>query len=215
MRRFGGVLFLGILLAAIPAPAQGQENPQYGLTLGFNWATMQSPNADPGVRTTFAIGGILRRHLYGPVSLQTELLLNRKGAEVESEEGGGIEYGAVYLELPLLIHVVTPSVRSVTVHGEAGSFGALKLFERQTPGGGNLNIPLRTETSFFRRVDAGLAAGVGATIPIRNQRLNLTVRHAWGLVDVARDVGEQPFPEAPFPDSGESRTWSLLLRFGF
>lgn len=214
MRRLASLLLVGILLVGRPVSVQGQGERQYGLTLGYNVATMESPT-DLGVRTAFALGGVVRQPVYGAISLQSEVLLNQKGAEVDSEVGGGIEYGAVYVEVPLLIHVTMPPVRSITVHGEAGGFGAVKFLERQTPGTGNLNFSLRAETSFFRRVDAGLVAGLGATVPIRDRGLNFTVRHAWGLVDVARDVAEQPFPEAPFPAQGESRTWSLLLRFGF
>lgn len=214
MGRFAATLLFGGLLLVGPASVCGQASPQFGLTFGVNRATMQTPSADLGGRFTFAGGLALRQPVFGPVALQSELLLNQKGAEVEDESGGGIEYGAVYLDLPLLVHVTTPSVGAVTVYGEAGGFGGVKLFERQTPGTGDLNLPLRAGTSFFRRFDTGILVGVGATIPVRGQRFNLVLRRAWGLVDVARDVGTQPFPDAAFPSRGETRTWSLLLRLG-
>lgn len=213
MRAAVGLLLLVGLLAGAPLSGHGQDL-QYGIALGVNRVTMQVPGADPGGYFAFAGGLVVRQPLFGPVSIQPELLLNQKGAEIESESGGSIEYGVGYLELPVLIHLEAPSVQSVTVHGEAGGFGAVKLFERQTPGE-NFSISVDSATSFFRRYNAGVVAGVGATLPIRKRRLNLTVRRAWGLTDVARDVTDQPFPDAAFPADGETRTWSLLLRLGF
>lgn len=209
-----GVFLLGGLLVGTPRPVQGQEDLQSGFTLGVNRVTMQSPGFDLGSYFVFAGGVVLRQSLFGPVSIQSELLLNQKGVEIDSEEGGAIDYGAGYLELPLLIHGRTPPVQSITVHGEAGGFGAIKLFERQTPGEGDLNVPLRTGVSFYRRLNTGVVAGMGATLPFLDQRLHFTVRRTWGLEDVARDVSEQPFPQASFPAQGKTRTWSLLVRFG-
>lgn len=208
------VVLLGGLLAGVPPSTQGQDGPQYGLTLGFNWATLDSP-ARPGTHTAFAGGLVLRQHVFGPFSVQSELLLNQKGVEVDGEQGGGIAYSAGYVELPVLVHLKTPSVGAVAFHAEVGGFGGVKIFERQTPGSGELNIPLRTGRSFYRRFDIGGVAGIGATLSIRDRRLNVTLRHAWGLVNGVRNVDNQPFPEAPFPARGETRTLSLLLRFGF
>lgn len=211
MRFAVGVLVLAGLLMGPASPSHGQEGRQYGLALGVNQVTMQTPDADPASYVTFGGGFVMRQPLFGPVSIQPELLLNQKGAEIRAEKGGGIEFGAGYLELPLLLHLKAPAVQSVVVHGEAGGFGAVKLFERQTPD--NLNTSFDAGTSFFRRTNAGIVAGIGATIPIRGQRLNLTARRTWGLRDVARDVEDQPF-EVAFPAMGETRAWSFLLRFG-
>lgn len=175
---------------------------------------MHASDADLGVRPSYALGVVLRRQLYGPVALQTEVLLNQKGAAIEAEGGGSIRYGAGYLDLPLLLHVAGPSVTSVALHAEAGGFGGVKLFEQQRPGGGGLSIPLNTGATFFNRFDAGGVVGVGATLPVGERRLNVTARHAWGLVDVAQDLNEQPLPAAPFPGEAQTRTWSLMVRLG-
>ncbi|MCS3702597.1 outer membrane beta-barrel protein [Salinibacter ruber] len=193
--------------------SQAQDTRQYGFTIGVNRVTLQSPASDLGSYFAAVGGGVVRQPLYGPVSAQAELLISQKGTRVDREEGGAIDYGAGYLKLPLLLHLEAPSVRSVVVHGEAGGFGAVKLFERQTPGG-DVNLPFDTGRSFYRRLDAGVVAGVGAALPIGGQRLNLTVRRVWGLRDAARDVTDQPFPEASFPAEGKTRAWSLMLRLG-
>lgn len=215
MRTLLGILLVGSLLAGGLSPVQAQEDFQYGFTLGVNRVTLET--SAPASESYFAfVGGvILRQPLYGPLSLQSGLLLDQKGVRIEAEGGGAIDYGAGYFEIPLLVHLEAPPVRSITLHGEAGGFGAVKLIERQSPGGGDVNVSLRTGESFYRRIDAGLVAGVGTTIPIRGQQLNLTVRRTWGLRDVAQNVADQPFSEAPFPSDGETRTWALLFRFGF
>lgn len=215
MRVLIGVLLAGGLFASALSPVHAQEDLQYGFALGVNQVTLQSSVTEPNSYFAFAGGFVLRQHLYGPVSVQSELFLNQKGVRIEAEEGGAIDYGAGYLDLPLLLHLQTPSIRSVTFHGEVGGFGGIKLFERQTPGGGDLNASFRTGVSFYRRINAGMMAGIGTIIPIRDQRLNLTVRRTWGLRDVTQDIGSQPLPGAPFPADGETRTWSLLLRLGF
>jgi len=215
MRHCASVLLLGGLLALIPPPTQGQSGVQYGLALGVNRATLESPAA-LGARWLFVGGGVVRTPLCGPLALQSELLLSQEGAEVDADDGGAIEYGAGYLELPLLIHLTAPPIQSVVSYGEAGGFGAVKLFERQTPGTGNLNIPIPSDATFFDRINAGIVVGIGADISIGERTFNLTVRRKWGLVDVAQNVENQPFSDfgAEFPARGRTRTWSAFLRLG-
>lgn len=215
MRYLVGVVLLSVLCAGGPSPAHAQEDLQYGPTLGVNQVTLESSASATDSYFAFTGGLILRKPLFGPLSVQSELLLSQRGVRINAENGGAIDYGAGYLEIPLLVHLETPSVQSFRFYGEAGGFGAVKVFERQTPGGGDLNTGLRTGVSFYRRIDAGVMAGLGAIIPLPGQRLNLTVRRTWGLRDVTQEVDAQPFPEAPFPANGETRTWSLLLRLGF
>jgi len=207
----GTLLFVGLLLGP-SALSFAQEGPEFGLTLGVNRVTLQSPGAELESYFAFAGGVVLRQHLYGPASIQAELLLNQQGGRIPSEEGGAIDYGAGYLDLPLLLRLQAPMVQSITLYGEAGGFGGLKVFERQNPEGESLSTSF---DSFYRRFNVGVVAGVGAMIPFRDNRLNLTLRRGWGLRDVAQDVTDQPFSEAPFPSEGRTRTWSLLLRLGF
>lgn len=208
------VLLVTVVFLCSPTPADAQSGRAYGGTLGFNWTTLASPG-EVGLHSAFSGGVVLRQPVYGPISLQPELLIHQKGTEVDSDQGGGIAYGVGYLELPVVLHVVTPDIRSLILYGEAGGYGAVKIFERQTPAAGELNFSLRTGTSFYRRVDAGAVAGLGATVPLRQMRLSFVVRREWGVVDVAKEVDPQPFESAPFPASGETRAWSLQLRFGF
>lgn len=215
MRRLVGVLLLASLLVGGVSPqAWGQVDPQVGVTIGGTLATLESPDDDVGNRTTYVLGLLLRQQAVKPLSLQAELLLSQKGTEVEADGGGALQYGAGYLELPILVHVEAPPVKTVTLHAEAGGFGAVKLYEQQRSGSGSISIPFGVTESFFHRFDAGLTGGLGVSVPIGTRRLNLTIRHERGLVDVARTVEDQPFSSAPFPTEGQTRTWSLLLRLG-
>ncbi|WP_103028071.1 porin family protein [Salinibacter altiplanensis] len=210
---FWGLVLVGLL--ASTSPSQGQDSRQYGLTLGVNRVTLQSPASD--LSSYFAGGGgfVARQRLYGPVSVQAELLLSQNGGRVDSDRGGAIDYEVGYLKLPLLLHLQTPTIQSIALHGEAGGFGAVKVFERQTPGDGDVSASFDTGQSFYRRLDAGGIAGVGATVPIGARRLNLTVRRVWGLRDVAQGGIDQQFSDAPFPEEAETRAWSLVVRLGF
>lgn len=214
MHRFLSVVLVGSLLFGGPLTAMGQDGTQIGGTLGFNLATMQSSEADPGFRPSYAAGVVLRQKVIGSLSLQSELLLSQKGAAIDSDAGASIRYGAAYLDLPVLVHITGPTIQRVGLHGEVGGFGAVKVFEQQRPGGGGLNLPLQTGTSFFKRFDAGPVMGLGATFSFGDRRFNLTARYAWGMMDVARSLQEQPIPTAPFPEEAQTRTWSLLVRLG-
>jgi hypothetical protein len=210
--RIATVLLVG-LVGASPHGAFGQSNYQFGLTIGGTWVNTASPQAPSGGYLSFQGGALLRRQLLGPLSAQAELSLAQRGVEISGPDGGSIQYGAGYLQLPLLAYVEAPVGGSVAVHAEAGGYAALKIFERQTPGG-DVNAAFDAGPSFFRRVDTGMMVGGGATVTVAQQRLNLTLRREWGVPDVAQTVGTQPFAEAPFPDEAEIRAWVLMLRVG-
>lgn len=212
MRRLLGMLVLVGLLLGAAGRAQAQRSPQFGVAVGLNVTTVSAP-ADVGLRQMATGGVVMKMSLAGPLSLQPQLLLSQKGTTVQGG-GGSIRYGAGYVNLPVLLRLDGPSLGPVSLFGVAGGFGGVKIFEQQRAGG-ELSFPLNTGTSFFRRVDAGLSAGIGGTIPLGGERrLNLGLRYEHGLVDVARSIDEQPYGQAPFPSSAETRTWAVTLRFG-
>lgn len=219
--RFLGIVLCCVLLTGGMQSAQGQDDtPRFGVTLGLNRATLSAPDAavDPSGRYAFSGGIVARVWEHGPVSLRPELLLSQKGAVLDADQSPGIQYGAGYIELPVLLNAEVPSLGPVTPYGLAGGFGGIKVFERQQPSESDVNISFDTGASFFRRFDAGLVAGVGGHLQFGGQRLNLVVRRSWGLVDVAGPPNtlEDPiFSESPaFPESATTRTWTFLLRLG-
>lgn len=183
-----------------------------GLTLGLNVATLEA-SGDVGFRQMAAGGFVLQMDLVGPLSVEPQLLLSQKGATVKGG-GGSIRYGAGYLDLPVLLRVDGPSLGGVTTYGLAGGFGGVKVFEQQRAGG-DLSFPLNVGTSFFRRTNAGVTGGMGGRLSFgEDRRLHLVLQYEYGLVDVAQSVEEQPYEQAPFPSSAETRTWSIMVRFG-
>lgn len=214
LRRPALVLLLGLLLAA-SGPALAQKGPQVGVALGLNVATLDAPSAQTSARQLVTGGVVVRMGIAGPVGVQGELLFSQKGATVTAN-GDALRYGVGYLDLPLMLRVQGPTLGPVALHGLAGGFGGVKVFERQRAGG-DLSLPLPdADTDFFQRTNAGLTGGLGGTLSLGSgRRLNLVVRYSHGLVDVARTVDDQPFASVPFPPEAQTRTVSLLVHLGF
>ncbi len=206
------LVLVGFLLV-FPLSAPAQDSPQFGLTFGLNVATLEAPG-NLGTRQVVAGGVVMQVPVAGPLSVQSQLLLSQKGTLVKSREGG-IRYGAGYVGLPVLLRLQLPRLGPVTPYGLAGGFGAVKVFEQQRSGG-DFSLPLPDEgISFFRRTDAGVTGGVGGTITFgRDRRFNVVLRYEHGMVDVARPVEEQPYEQAPFPETAKTRTLSIMLRLG-
>jgi hypothetical protein len=210
-RLLGILLLIGGLLVLAPE-VRGQASPQFGVAFGLNVATVDGAG-DLGTRQMVSGGAVVRLGLVGPIGVESQLLLSQKGTTVEGG-GGSIRYGVGYLNLPVLLRIEGPSFGGVDLYGVGGGFGAVKIFEQER-GGGEFSFPLNAEATFFRRVDAGPTAGIGGTIPLGGERrLNLGLRYEHGVVDVAESIDEQPYDQAPFPASAETRTWSLMLRLG-
>lgn len=214
--RFVPALLACLVLIGAPQASWGQTPSRVGITLGVNRATLSAPGAATAPSGQFAFTGGLVAQLasVGPVSVRPELLLSQKGGSIETAQGG-LQYSAGYIEVPLLLRADAPTVGPVTPYGMAGGFGAIKVFERQQPSEGNLNIGIDTGASFFGRYDTGLLAGAGFRLGLGTRPLTLVVRRSWGLIDVAQPPADQPFREvAPFPSSARTRTWTLLVRLG-
>ena len=206
-----GVLLLAGLLVL---PAQAQESIQFAPRIGASIATVRSDTAANTRSKTSIMGGVaLRVPLPGPLSLQPELLISPKGADIEGEEGGEVRFSAVYTVVPVQVRADLPAIQMVTPHVSAGGFGAVKIYEQQSIGGGRVQVPTDFDQSFYHRFDAGVTAGAGATW----DRLGLSVRYSRGLVDVVQDLDMPPFEEAPRqrpPGDGTSAAWTVSLSFG-
>jgi len=199
--------------------ASAQFDPEFALTVGANFATLRDAEDGVGSRTSFAGGVAMKVDLVGPLSAQAEALLSRRGLAVDVNDpmGGSAEvrYGASYVDLPVLLRVDGPTLFGlVTPHAMGGGYGSLKVFEQQSSGGDGITIPVNLDGPFYNRFDAGLTGGLGAGLGVGQSRLALTVRYAYGLVDVAQ-TDASGAEVAPFPQQGQTSSWSVMARFGF
>lgn len=211
-RLVGLFLAIGLFLGSSVA-AQERDNPQFGFTLGVNLATLEAGAAETSPRPLFSGGLVAQMDVGGPVSVQSQLLFDQKGATVEAGDDA-VRYGAGYVDLPILLRVEGPSLGSVTPYGLAGGFGGVKVSESQRAGSSGLSLDLEASTSFFRRTNAGLVGGAGGAVPVgAGRRLHLVVQYSYGLLDVARSIDEQPLA-VPFPAEAQTRTWAIQLRLG-
>lgn len=215
MRRLVCVGLVAGLALIQPLSVQGQTSPDFGMTLGLNLATLEGSTGDLGLRQLFVGGAVAQVKIAGPVSAQSELLLNQKGALVRAEDRA-MRHGIAYVDLPLLLHLEGPSMGRVQPFVTGGAFGSIKLFEQQRPGSSGLSLAIDTGTTFFRRMNAGWTGGLGTAFSMRRERrINLLVRYSHGVVDVARSVDPDAASDViPLPGDAQTRTWSIMLRTG-
>jgi hypothetical protein len=199
-----------------PQPAAGQSSIQFAPRLGASVATVQSDTASNTSWKTSIMGGVaMRVPLRGPVSLQPALNVVPRGATVSGQGGGETRFSAVYAEVPVHVQGDLPSIGTVTPFLLGGGYGAVKIFEQQSIGGSGARVPVNLDQSFYRRFDAGLSGGAGASL---GRGLSIVVRYSYGLLDVVQDVDTPPFEDAPEqrpPGDGTSSAWSITASFGF
>ena len=205
-------LVLGLCAGSAPA----QPSVEFAPRIGANIATVAS-DADASLsRKTSLMGGIaVRIQIPGPVSLQPELLVSPKGTEVSAPEGGDVRFSATYVEVPVMLRADLPPIRgTVTPFVQGGGYAAVKMFEQQSVGGLSGQLPLDFDQSFYRRFDGGLTAGIGAAV----DRLAVTARYSYGLVETVQDDIGPTFEDNPDqrpPEDGSSAVWTLSVSFGF
>jgi hypothetical protein len=207
---------LAMILGLAAPPAAGQTSIEVAPRIGANIATVASDTASNVSRKTSLMGGVaVRIGLPGPLSLQPELLVSPKGAEVSAPQGGDVRFSATYVELPVTVRADLPTIRgAVTPFVQGGGFAAVKIFEQQSVGGFSGQLPLDFDQSFYRRFDGGLTAGIGAAV----DRLAVTARYSYGLATVVKDDIGPTFEENPNqrpPADGTSDVWSISVSFGF
>jgi hypothetical protein len=205
------------LLVLLARPSSAQESVQFAPTLGANIATIASDTASNTAQKVSLMGGVeVTVPGPGPFALQSGLLVSPKGTNVTNEEGGEVQFSAVYAELPVHVRAELPSVRTVTPHILAGGYGSIKVFEQQSFGGRG-QLPVDLDESFYRRFDAGISGAVGASLGLSDNRLGLTVRYSYGLVEVVENVDTPPFPDNPEqrpPGDGNNSVWTFSVSFG-
>ena len=101
------VLGLGVLLwAGSPEPTHAQI---IGFKMGPTYSTLQTENISFQTNGSLSFGGaiLVRFHLSGPFSVQPELMVVTKGADIDRLIDDDFELELKYLEVPLLLRAST------------------------------------------------------------------------------------------------------------
>ena len=179
-----------------PLSARAQDR-QIGLKAGASVATLQREHTqvgdDPfGTRTGLTIGGFALLPVRNRVALQLEALFTEKGASLPLRDPDIIQgslstrYDFQYLDLPVLVRVRGPRIRTATLHAFAGPSLGVRLSAKEqlvfeTPAAAGFQRDLGDEMKFF---DVGFAVGSGVEIG----RAVIDARYTWGFGDVLSDA---------------------------
>lgn len=150
-----------VLITLIAVPVSAQERPEFGLRLGFGFATHSTENTglvsiirdievpvdytddfDAKMKTGFQIGGFVTLNLGPSFALQPEFLYTTKGVKVEgartfSDGTNSISYAVdedikfTYLEIPILLKYRIPAKGSLRPSLFAGPSLAFKLSAKE------------------------------------------------------------------------------------
>ncbi|WP_183906648.1 porin family protein [Rufibacter immobilis] len=188
-------LFLGLLLSSL-CGAQTPDRSRWfiGLQAGPSRTFLRGNETarELPADVRFAGGGFLRYRL-SKVFLRAELLYENKG---NKEEGSYVEYNLDqqatgqkhytirqcfhYLTVPVLLEVPAP-VKGL--HVAAGPYAGFLLGQELAAEGEQLEF-----TSYYRRLDAGLTAGMAYYRPLSPALgLKLELRHNLGLLNITKD----------------------------
>jgi hypothetical protein len=207
--------------ASPPAAAQsaGGDGPTvgFGLRLGGHYATFRDAGQPVGYNLTAAVGAFARIGRLGPFALQPEVLYVQKGTQV-TQTNGRVTFEAGYIDVPVLIRAQLPTVLVVRPALVAGPTVGVKITERITSrlsGEGSLD-PIGDVPRLFERFDYGVTAGIelGFTDAVA-AGLSVSIRHAYGLRDLARAPAAQNAIVGAYPGQGKSSAWMLGVSLRF
>jgi len=147
------------------------------------------------------------------LSVKTGLYYDRKGDEktFSSINPSGIQETNVklhlnlnYLTVPVLAKASILAGKGVKVFVDAGPYLSVLINAQASFSNGEPNT---INTSNFKRVDSGVQAGIGCTIPIGRQfEISVEDRNSIGLLNIS---------SLPVINNGTIKTFSSALLFGF
>ena len=172
-------------------PVYSIHEPHFGITFGPQATSFHSDSYDSDFQFGFFIGGSLSLPLNNHISLEPQLIYNRKGGKgdyyINNFYDGSIRFKLHYLETPLLVNLHTKSVVDVILGGYAG-FLLDSSFDYSGPytyGYGEL------DNDQFEKVDLGLVAGIGINMP----HGKIVFKYSHGFSEVAKEGNAYLFLE--------------------
>jgi hypothetical protein len=179
MRLCSSVLWLVLGVAATAAA----EGPVVGVKAGANFAELHfGEDGEEDVdfdRLPGFVGGLfLIWPSDGPLALQVEGLVSRKGAELNAE-GLNVRLTVDYIDMPILARLSTARSRAASFHVFGGPSVGVRFRARQ-----RITIQGQTDEGDaggdIKRMDVGLVAGAGVDVG----HFTFDARHAWGLTNI-------------------------------
>lgn len=136
------------------------QDAQFGIKGGVNFSNIVGGDDgegidDENILTSFHLGVFTQIGVSEVFYIQPELVYTRKGAELDSNLFGDTQLNLDYLELPVMFRIQI--LESINL--EAGPYAAYLLNSKIT--NDNRSGELNIDTDNFRKLDYGLAAGVG------------------------------------------------------
>ncbi|MFA0961513.1 porin family protein [Roseivirga sp. BDSF3-8] len=202
------IFWVGLLCLITVFESQAQPHSYFiGVKGGLNFACLTySPEAeDESIHTGFSGGLFAEMRHTDNFSIRTELLYSERGSRSEWEMGDELIIKNINLQYADFVLLASIDL------GESGYFEAgpyagclIRGRMRVEPGGLDDPVPLLSDHD-FRRIDYGIAAGLG----FRFGQLMIGARYYYGLADVARSATARSML-----DSGRNRGIQLTIGVG-
>jgi hypothetical protein len=195
-----------LLAAAASTAAAQKEHSDLGFQLGYSRARFSGDESGLGESRNGSLFGVfLGAPLAGPLNLQAELFLAKKGGGLSTTVEGTplqVSLQLIYLELPLLARFVIPVGGRLHPNVFGGASAALNLgcdIQAEVPGLLAQQACDEAGDIAVNTFDFGGVVGAGIEYDWRKSSARLEVRQTVGLRRVAADGPEK------------NRAWAILF----
>lgn len=186
---------LALALAAGPlisSPALAETGLSGGVKGGVNASTLGGNGfSDPSVHLGMSLGGFVVHPIASGFSLQGELLMTDRGADLEDVIGKSIDEALLFLELPILGRYDLALASSISAYGLLGIAPGYVIDSKTS------------EREDLSRFDLTSMLGAGANFDLGNHSITVELRAAIGLLN-----------QLDREDGGTARTRSLAFYAG-
>ncbi|HET8624159.1 MAG TPA: porin family protein [Gemmatimonadales bacterium] len=187
------LLVLAVCVFGVAAPAAGQkEHSDLGFQLGYSRARFSGDQSGIGEsRTGSLFGAFIGTPLAGPLNVQAEIFLAKKGGGLSTTIAAvpvQVSVQLIYLEVPLLARIVIPVGGRLHPNVFGGGSVALNVgcdIQAEVPGLVSQEACDEAGTLQVNTFDLGAVVGAGVEYDWRKSNARLEIRQTFGLREVA------------------------------
>ncbi|MDR2823712.1 MAG: PorT family protein [Prevotellaceae bacterium] len=205
-------LFINIIfLFAIIASADAQMLYKPELYIGAaSGATIAKVGFSPKIHQSFVLGvnaGATFRYVTEKYfGMQIELNVSQMGWK---EDSTSFSKNMTYIELPFLTHIYFGQTTRVFVNlGPQIGF----LLHERTDAPPEKDAEFQHTTSLQRKFDYGFAVGLGISVPIKKNTIQLEIRGYYGMGDIYQNRKEDWFQRSNNMQAAVSLGWYFRLK---